>query len=100
MRTKDLAMPDKQDHSSNAPTPRERELQHDRPAVTNRAWGSWDDPGAQSFGKQGQGGYGDLTTPEHVVRKRDDAAGGRDLQAGADGDGSGATRSDRRLREA
>jgi len=93
-------MPDKQDRSSHAPTPRERELQHDRPSVTNRAWGSSDDPGDQSFGKQGQGGYGDFTTPEHVVRKRNDAAGERDLHARADGDGGGATRSDRRLREA
>ena len=44
------------------PTDRQRELNHDRPSATNRAWGESNDPGDQSFGYEGQGGYGDYRT--------------------------------------
>lgn len=40
----------------------QRDLQRDRPSVTNRAWGTSHDPGDQSFGYPGQGGYGDFRT--------------------------------------
>ena len=35
-------------------------VQDGRPAVTNRAWGMSRDSGDQSFGYEGQGGYGDF----------------------------------------
>ena len=53
------------------PTDRQRELNHDRPSATNRAWGESNDPGDQSFGYEGQGGYGDFRTRN--IRDIDDA---------------------------
>ena len=45
------------------PDEKQRELQHDRPSVTNRTWGEDRDPGDQSFGTREQGGFGDFRTP-------------------------------------
>ena len=54
------------------PTDRQRGLNHDRPSATNRAWGESHDPGDQSFGYEGQGGYGDFRTQDRI-RDIDDA---------------------------
>lgn len=53
-------MASKPSRPSNRPTDRQRKLQQDRPSATNRAWGESQDPGDQSFGYPGQGGYGDF----------------------------------------
>lgn len=45
------------------PDDKQRELQKDRPSVTNRTWGTDRDPGDQSFGTREQGGFGDFRTP-------------------------------------
>ena len=74
----------------NQPSDKQRELQHDRPSATNRAWGESHDPGDQSFGKPGQGGYGDFRT-----RDIDDAP-----VSDASDPARAATRTDNRLREA
>lgn len=76
------------------PTDRQRELNHDRPSATNRAWGESHDPGDQSFGYEGQGGYGDFRT--HPIRDIDDAPV---IDAPRSSEGAGA-RPDDRLREA
>ena len=78
------------------PTDRQRELNRDRPSVTNRAWGESSDPGDQSFGYEGQGGYGDFRTHERRIRDIDDAPVS-DAPRAARGD---ASRPDDRLREA
>ena len=72
------------------------ERQHDRPSVTNRAWGESHDPGDQSFGYRGQGGYGDFRTRDVDDAPVSDRA--RRARA-ADGDGE-RPRPDGRLREA
>lgn len=60
------------------PSDKQRELQHDRPSMTNRAWGESRDPGDQSFGTPGQGGYGDFRIRDiddaPVIDPRDDDA--------------------------
>lgn len=58
---------------SDRPSDRQRKLQHDRPSATNRAWGDSHDPGDQSFGHEGQGGYGDFRSRESRIRDIDDA---------------------------
>ncbi|HEU4814232.1 MAG TPA: BON domain-containing protein [Xanthomonadaceae bacterium] len=55
-------MASKPESSPDKKRDQQRELQHDRPSVTNRAWGTSHDPGDQSFGYPGQGGYGDFRT--------------------------------------
>lgn len=62
-------MASKSEKPSDQPSRKQRELQHDRPSATNRAWGESNDPGDQSFGTPDQGGYGDFRR----IRDIDDA---------------------------
>ena len=84
---------------SNPPSDKQRELQHDRPSVTNRAWGESGDAGDQSFGKPGQGGYGDFRTHEGSTHEGStrEGSGIRDIDDAPVSDGP---RADDRLREA
>ena len=63
-----------------------RDLQHDRPSVTNRAWGVSHDPGDQSFGFEGQGGYGDFRRQAPGGSATDDAPVSDHRTAAADDD--------------
>ena len=78
--------------SDSAPSDKQRDLQHDRPSVTNRAWGTSHDPGDQSFGYPGQGGYGDFRT-----RDIDDAPVMDAPARGASGDQQRARPDDREV---
>ena len=76
-----------------SPTDKQRDLQHDRPSVTNRTWGIDRDPGDQSFGTREQGGFGDFRTPAPET--------GRDGKTGGSADGEASRhRPDDRVRAA
>lgn len=85
---------------SDRPSDKQRKLQHDRPSATNRAWGESRDPGDQSFGHEGQGGYGDFRSSERRIRDIDDAPVIDAPRAQARGEEDVEARPDDRLREA